>query len=443
MLGRLAAWLLAGLLLAGCAGHAARTAEARSALDALQPQAALELIDDQLDVKTPEQVPSEVAGDNAILLLDRAMVLQQLDQYQLSSRDLQVADKAVEILDLSRNTLDDIGKYVFSDATGPYQAPAYEKLMINTMNMVNYLVRADLAGARVEARRLAVMQRFLQEHADPGHALVGPGSYLAGFVFEKSGDAQEALRYYDEALQYGSYASLQEPVQRLGQQASYRSPRITRLLGDPPQVPPDPGETGEILAIVSFGRVPAKYAERVPIGLALTYASGFISPADQTLANRLALQGLVTWVNYPELGRPRGTYSAPAFALDRRWTSLEGMLAVDREAKRAWDEQKGAVVASAITRMISRVVAGEAANQAAGKGVGGLLLSLGTQVAMTAADTPDTRSWSTLPARIAFGRVRVPPGMHDVVLMASGVRKTQRVHLGPRGWAVVNLTVLR
>jgi hypothetical protein len=39
----------------------------------------------------------------------------------------------------------------FSGSSGKYQSPPYEKLMINTMNMVNYLVRGDLNGARIEA----------------------------------------------------------------------------------------------------------------------------------------------------------------------------------------------------------------------------------------------------------------------------------------------------
>ena len=55
----------------------------------------------------------------------------------------------------------------------------------------------------------------------------------------------------------------------------------------------------------------------IPIGLALTYASLYMSPAQNETANRLALQGLVTWVNYPELGKPQmaiWTSSAPSWA---------------------------------------------------------------------------------------------------------------------------------
>ena len=442
--------ILVVLTLAGCAGHAERTREIRTALDVGDPRGALALINEELEVDRAEQVPEDVGGDNTLLLLDRAMVLQVLGNPQLSSRDLEIADKQIETLDLSRNAADDIGKYLFSDDAGPYKAPAYEKLLINTMNMMNYLVRGDLNGARVEARRLAVMQKFIADHQDPAESLLGPGSYLAGFTFEKSGRPQEALRYYDEALKYGRYPSLEEPVRRLASVASYRSPRIRRILGEaapaPPGAPVQPGapapELADLLVIINFGRVPAKVSRRIPIGLALTYVSGGISPHNAARANALAAQGLVTWINYPELGRPRGQYDQPEFALNGQWQPLEGALAVDLEARRAWDKAKGALIAAAITRMIARVVAGETARQASGGGWAGLLVSLGLQATLTAADTPDTRGWNTLPARIAFGRLRLRPGTYTVLLGARSIRKSQRVALRPGGFGVVSLTVL-
>ena len=68
--------------------------------------------------------------------------------------------------------------------------------------------------------------------------------------------------------------------------------------------------------IVNYGRVPAKIANRVPIGLALTIASSYMSPDSVSRANYLAAQGLVTWVNFPSLGKPRGTYGVPEFFLN-------------------------------------------------------------------------------------------------------------------------------
>jgi len=437
---------LVALALAGCASHSDKTLAARTALDAGDPKGALKALNEVMDVKTEKELPKDVGGDNSLFLLDRAMVLQELDQYPLASRDLEISDKQIEVLDLSANAAADIGRYLFSDDVGPYKAPAYEKLMINTVNMMNYLARSDLNGARVEARRLAVMQKYTHDKGDAAQALLGPGSYLAGFVFEKSGKPDDALRYYDEALAYGQYQSLVEPIRRLSQQSGYSSPRFRELLSKAPA--PDPAaeapsdDDAELLVMVNFGRVPAKIAKRIPIGLALTYASAFMSPANAAQANRLAMQGLVTWINYPELGEPRSNYGRPTFMLDGQWQRLEGILAVDREAKAAWERARGAIVASAITRMITRVLAGAAVEQAGGGGTLGALLSLGTQITMTAADTPDTRSWSTLPARIAFGRVRIKSGSHTIALTAPGGNKRQTVNVPKGGWAVVCLTAL-
>src|SRR5690606_35216655 len=156
--------LVCSVWIAGCASHSDHTQAIRTALDAGDAERALEAVNERLDVDSANELPDDTGGENAQFLLDRSMILQQLEKYELSSRDLRVADKSIDLLDLSRNATDDIGRYLFSDETGPYKAPAYEKLLINTLNMVNYLVRGDLSGARVEARRLAVMQRYLSTH---------------------------------------------------------------------------------------------------------------------------------------------------------------------------------------------------------------------------------------------------------------------------------------
>jgi tetratricopeptide (TPR) repeat protein len=438
--------LVALSLALGCASYSEKTKSARTALDAGRPEEALKFYNERLEVESAKELPKDVSGENTLLLLDRAMILQQLQDYANSSRDLEVSDKQIEILDFSRGAIDDIGKYLFSDSTGPYKAPIYEKLLINTVNMTNYLATSDLSGARVEARRLAVMQKFISDHENRGAELTGPGSYLAGFVFEKSGELDSALRYYDEALQNTRFESLREPVARLASKSSYRTPRIRELIGEaaggkPVEVSDEPAT--ELLVVLNYGRVPAKIPKRIPIGLALTYASGIISPSDAARANELAAQGLVTWINYPVLGESPRSYGQPLVSVDGTAVSVEVALAVDVEARKAWDDARGAVVASAITRMIARVLAGETTKRAAGGGLVGTLLSLGTQATLTATDIPDTRSWSTLPGRVALARLTLPPGPHTVQLAASGNRRSAQIKLEQGDWAVVNLTVLR
>lgn len=431
-----------------CAGHASRTVEARSALDAGNPKKALQLYNEELKVAKASQLPADTGGDNALLLLDRSVILQQLEEFELSARDLQVSDKQVEMMDFSRSTADDVARYLFSDDAGPYRAPPYEKLMINTINMINYLVQGDLNGGRIEARRFAVMQKYLKDYESKGAALLGAGSYLAGFIFEKSNERQTAMRYYDEALQYGSFRTLSEAIVRLSKQATYRTPRITKVLEQAAKVDSSDresdaaDESGEVLVVISYGRVPAKIAKRVPIGFALTHASGALSPANRAKANRLAAQGLVTWVNYPTLGKSRGKYALARYSVDGRYENMDGV-AIEQHARDAWEEQEGTVIASAITRTIARVVAGKTAEAVGGDDGVGLLISLVTQASLTAADTPDTRSWATLPAQIALGRIRVKPGKHQVELHARGEVLRTTVNVEPGGFAAVGLTVLR
>jgi hypothetical protein len=286
------------------------------------------------------------------------------------------------------------------------------------------------------------MQSFIADHEGRGASLTGPGSYLAGFIFEKSGQPQEALRYYDEALQYGAFDSLEPVIRRLAARSSYRTPRITQLLDAASGAPEADLGQGEVLVVVNYGRVPEKIPKRLPIGLALTYASGIISPNDAARANELAAQGLVTWVNYPSLADNRPV-SPARLVIDGKPAELELALEVDSEAQKAWEEARGTLVASAITRLIARIVAGETTKKVAGGGLLGAVLSLGTQATLTATDVPDTRSWSTLPSRIAIARVQLAPGPHQVEVSASGASRKTPVDLKPGGWTVVSLTELR
>ncbi len=434
----LAPWLV------GCGGHEARTLKMRTALDVGDAKGAIKAINDELEVASDKQLPKEIKGDNALLVLDRGSIQQGLAQFDLSKQDFEAADKAIDMLDLAHNAGDSIGEYVFSGSSGKYQAPPYEKLMINTLDMLNYLEQRDLNGARIEARRLSVMQRYYRERLNqPNNPVLGLGSVLAGFTFEKSGETDEALRYYDEALAFGGYSSLEEPVARLAGQGSYRSPRLRALLEKGHAEAADP-DSGEVLFVVGYGRVPHKVPERIPIGLALTLFADALSPNDVAGANKLAAQGLVTWINFPTLAPGQGNYAVPAVNLDGRSIQLEEAVNVDREVREEWKKVEGKIIVSAITRMVARLLVGKGIEAAAGKeSVVGLLGSLAAQATLSALDTPDTRSWETLPARVAVARVRVPAGRHRVALDVRGWQRTQEIVVEKGGWQVISLMALR
>ena len=427
----------------GCGGHEARTLKMRTALDAGNAKAAIEAVNEELDVKSGKDLPKDIKGDNAILVLDRASIQQGLIEFPLSKQDFEAADKSIDMLDLARNAGDSIGEYVFSGSSGRYQAPPYEKLMINTLNMLNYLETRDLNGARIEARRLSVMQKYYRDTLDKkDNPVLGLGSLLAGFTYEKSGEVDEALRYYDEALAFTGFQTIGESVRRLAPLGSYRSPRIAAVLKG--EEKPADDDTGEVLFVVGYGRVAHKISNRIPIGLALTYFSGAISPNDRVAANKIAAQGLVTWVNFPSLAPGRGKWDIPSCRLDNEYVQLEEAVDVDTQVREEWKKIEGKIIVSAITRLIARFAVGQGIQAAAGKdSVIGLVASLGAQATLTALDTPDTRSWETLPARIAVARVRLPAGRHRVVVDARGWARTQEIAVEKGSWQVVSLMALR
>lgn len=449
--------LLLGVSLTTLAcGHSARTEKMRNALDAGNMRAAVEVLNKELEVKSDRDLPKSM-GNEALFVLDRGSIQQARAKFALSKQDLEAADKAIEVLDISRGAGDAIGKYIFSDSSGRYKAPPYEKLMINTLNLINYLESRDLSGALVEARRLAVTQKFYRERKQSGDSpILALGGFLAGLAYEKAGNADEALRYYDDALAVSDLHALDAPIQRLFGKTSYRSPRLEAHAARAPApagpAAAEPGETeaapapesAEIIVVVGYGRVPHKVANRLPIGLALTYFSGAIRPDDRAAANRLAGQGLVTWINYPSLAKIPEPNETPLVRIDGQAVPVDDAVNLTQEVKREWRSIEGSVVASAITRLIARYAAGEVARAATGDRNGlGMLASLVVQGALSATDVPDTRSWETLPARVGVVRVRVAPGKHTVQLGARGVTRSTTVQLGAGAWAFVSLQALR
>ena len=112
--------------------------------------------------------------------------------------------------------------------------------------------------------------------------------------------------------------------------------------------------------------------------------------------------------------------------------ALATMAAVLRALLRQWEGAGN----ERVNEVMSTDEFSHAVNQA-------ILVSLGAQATLTAFDTPDTRSWETLPARVAIARVRLPAGKHTVHLEARGVRRDVTVDVEKGGWQVVSLMALR
>ena len=427
----LAAAVLVG---GGCATYSEKLAHAHREARYGDYDGAVDTVNGLLEVPTASALPDDWNDNTGLTLLERAVLLQARQDHHLSARDLREADQALELLDLTKDPVGAIGKFIYSDEAGAYRTTPAEKLALNACNMLNYLALGDLAGAAVEARRFQVMRNYLEQFADGGDGRLG--AYLAGFIFEQAGDADRALRYYDDALAGRPLRSLAGPVRRLAARSSYRGKTIQALLDEKDDAPPPP-PTAELLVVVSVGRVPYKVPERMPAGLAIGIAGTLIT-GDADVLERLAGKVVV----YPELVVPPQTAGEPSIAVDGR--AATGELLVDQgvQVRREYERMKPMILAAALTRLLARAAVAEGVRAATRDGGDRVqvLASLATELTLVALDKPDTRSWTFLPGRVYVARVPVAPGAHCVTVRLPDGRSrtwTGDVPAGTAGVVVV------
>jgi hypothetical protein len=396
-----------------------------------------------LGVDGSEELPARFDSDAALAALERGTLLQSVAHWALSARDLETADKELEFLDLSGDPAGAIGKYVYSDSAEKYRSPPSERLALNGVNLLNYLARGDLAGARVEARRFTVIRDFLRG-IDPRYARSSFGAYLAGFVFEQLGDLEEAARYYDEAVGLRELPGLAGPLHRLAARTSFRGRNLEAWLAAHPPGEPEPGGgAGDLLVVVNVGRVPFKVPRRIPVGAAVGIAGTWIT-GDASVLEYSVLKVVV----YPELVDADAVFQRAEAALDGRALALDPLEDFGAVIRAEYDELRPKIVGAALSRLIVRAAAAEGAralgNQADGSV--GLLAALAVEGALVALDRPDTRSWTFLPDRALVARARLPAGPHELVVALQGSateKRTIPVDVPAGGFAAIVVTAPR
>jgi hypothetical protein len=402
----------------GCATYSEKIASVRTLASAGDYPAAIDELNGVLGVDSADELPDDWKKDRALAALERGSLLQATSDFQESARTLGAVDAELEVLDVRTDAVGKLGSFIYSDSAGDYTTPPTERLALSAVNMLNYLGRGDFQGASVEARRFTVTHEYLESIGLDRQASFG--SYLAGLTFERLGEGDRALRYYEEAMANGVLATLREPVTRLAAVNPYRGPRIRELLGEGPAVRAAAAPS-ELVTVVSLGRVPYKAPERMPIGAAVGIAGSFITGNPDVLG-----YSVFKVVVYPELVGSGSLARDAVVEIDGNATPIERVSSLGSDIRREWEQIKPRVIAAALTRMIARAGAAEAARYAgkqAGGGVGslvGMFAALATEGALVGLDKPDTRSWTLLADHVLVSRAIVSPGEHRVAVRISG-----------------------
>ncbi len=470
---------LAAMSVLGCATYTDSVREAQADVRAGRPDAALEHFDERLETESWRDLPADLDDEKVLLLLERATLLQATGEYATSARDMVIADQRLEWLDIDAYDRAELARWLYSDDAREYRAPAYERLLLNTLNMVNFLALRDYEGARVEARRFTLIEDFFTEEAEEPilNETRALGHYFGGVAFEYGGDWNGAIEHYERAWKSGMRAgALRTRLIGLYRLTGARAPRdkddptgladlkIEAELKGAMRLAEYRREylTGDTLIVSQTGLAPYKKPMRVPIGDAWIWAgsaksSYAVSPAERARGQALVAQGVLKWVNLPVLTDARIDVDPSAqIFIDGRPVEASAGLDVANQVVESWKALLGPVVASAITRAITRAVAGGATRVAsteiakqseggAGLAIGaiGLLASLAVEGGMAAADTPDTRSWTTLPGRIRVWRGSLEPGAHQLAVSVGGRADERSTRIDERGLNLVNFSRLR
>ncbi len=396
------------LLLTGCAGdYVARTAGYRHAYETYNYPPAIQGF--QSEIQSGPQI------DKLLAMMDEGMVLHAAGKFEESIQVLAQADKLSERLDFV-SVSEEAKVLISSERERAYRGEDFEKLMISTLQALNYAQLGKDEDALVEVRRVNErMQRMINEEKKPYEQLA-VARYLTAVLWEDQGHADDAFIDYMAANQLaGDLGSLAEPLVRLAKETG-REDALKQLRRQYPWVQPTPlgKEEGQILVVLEVGKAPVK-------------------------------------TNGTRTGGPKAEVIAVPVFRDRPWIR-DAQVVLDGDPSSAVRptpvtsiEQVAKIHLNyRIDGLIARQFGALALRTAAAVGVGEATkseaLGILTFIALSYANQPDLRSWMSLPAEFQLARFRVPAGVHKLTVVAGGGAREVQLDVHPRR---VTLVVLR
>ena len=328
---------------------------------------------------------------------------------------------------------------VTNDMARPYQPRRTERLFIPYYGMLAYARLDQWEEAAVEARRLVgLLAQYADDRAEEERALHASLNELAGAVFERAGERNDAR------VAYRATRALMPT----------RSVRDSAPLGD---------EVGELLVVVERGFVAHLTTETMELELGgaqddrrrrVTVPGGdwgrdTLRRSGGTALLRTASAVMAT--SMPTYGRPRQddddddddryhvTIAFPAMrrspppwggavrvGVDDDTMSHRGVVAVVDDGRAADQRRERAgIVTRAAARAAAKYAVAKAIEDKKGE-VAGSLANLGASLLERA----DVRSWHLLPQEITLARLRLPAGTHRVQLRVGEGTETRVVDLG-------------
>lgn len=395
--------IFGALALSGCATYQHNVDAARRHLEAREPLKAAELL------APLAQTPND---DQLVYVFDYATALQAAGQYKESNQFFMLADRLSDqkdYLSLSRFG----GSLLMSEGMMQYKGEDHERLLINIMSALNFLMLGDREGAMVEIRRLNQKLEYYRIEEKKNYEQNTAALYLSALLWEAEKNWDSAYIDYERAYKRDpNIGYIREDLVRAAQRAgrSEAEQKWRREFGVKTKVSPKSRDNGELVVLYLQGWGPRK-AERPRV----VTANGFISPG---------LPMLVPVPSQTKKARVEVTEAAhqePLASSSPVLHSLETQFiySVQDTSIQTLEDAYAPLIAKRIAAIAAKEIAAHQVSQK-NEGLGSLL-----RIAMHASDRADLRHWSTLPETIQVAKLELKPGVYKVRVQGLGQAGTE------------------
>jgi hypothetical protein len=331
-------------------------------------------------VKILQPLAEEDGKDQLVYLFDYATALQAAGQYKESNKAFLLAERLADLKNyhsVSKIT----ESLILNEEMVQYKGDDFEKLMINVMAALNFLMLGDHENALVEIRALNDKLEYYRIEEKRQYEQNTMALYLSGLMWEDDRNYDSAYINYEKAYNRDPHISLlREDLVRLARLADRPDAyeKWSKLFGL--QFKPEwkNKNLGEVVFIYQQGWGPRKYPRPE-------------SP------------------RFPKLfAQPNVTKSARFEVVGGPTMVTQSIYSVQDVAIKTLDDGYAALVAKRLAGIAAKAVV---SNQVAKKdqNLGALL-----NFALNAADRADLRQWSTLPETFQVARVYLPAGVHKI-----------------------------
>lgn len=310
-----------------------------------------------------------------------------------SITELQAAKREIKQLQAT-SVSENLGAVTINETLRSYASTASERMLLQQLLILSYLMQDDLSGARVEVLQMQELAKSLPDEGLSG--LVASSHYLAGLVYELGDEQDNAMISYRQAYQVMQASKIPVPdalkdslllfSKRLGLRSEYQ--RYVKTFGYDIDLPAN-GQS-QLVMLYWGGTVSAKQQR-------------FMSVYQPSLGYNISLA----------LPYYNDKYTAPKplrFSVEGQTAETELFDDVDRLVRADLEAESAAIYAAAVARVMIKQTALHEMKKKDEDGLATLLLNVASMVTESA----DVRSWNMLPASIQISRITLDNGHYSL-----------------------------